>query len=161
MRGSLKNTVVKHLGYYHVTSNGTQAVYPLNLDDAAATGQKYTWAKFVVLGTKTGGLHPGNLKFTPYTGTSVSCATGMADYPISVVGTDSGHGYTADAGTVETGRIVIEYDIDLTNSLVRTWIGGLITTVVATTDVMDIMVCVVLGGAREAPVTSTAQATTL
>ena len=161
MRGALKHTVAKLVASQTFTSTTTMTAYPVNLDDATATGQKYTWCKIIFSAEKTGTTALASVVLTPLTGTSVTCATGMTNYPVTVAGTDNGHGYVAASGTAETGRFVADYDIDLTNSQVRTWLGCTATVTCTSTDSCDCHLVFVFGGSRELPNTNTAMATTL
>ena len=169
MRGELRNCVVKNLGWAHFDTSGTQTAYPLNLTEiatATTTGQKFTWCKLIWAGMKTGAGFLASAAMTPLTGTTVSCATPMTHYPITVPtvslsGADHGHGYCYAAGTVETGRFWVSYDIDLMDSQVRTWLGCTVAVVCTSTDDVDSTIIAVLGGAREAPVDSLTAATAL
>jgi len=159
-RGSLANTVTKVVACtaVGVTTATTITAYPVDLD-SITTGQRPTWCKIIVGAMKTGTATLANLQITPLTGTAVACATGMTHFPISVpVAGNVGSGAVVAGGTVETGRFVAVYDIDLTDSQVRTWIGAT-CVVTATTDSCVAMMLFVFGGFSELPVTNTAMAT--
>lgn len=159
MRGQLANTVVKTGICGHNTGNTTNTAYPIDLD-SVLTGQRPTWCKIIFSGMKTGTTALCNVAVTPLTGTTVSCATGMSHYPISVPVANTTHsGAVIIGGTVETGRFDQVYDIDLQDSQVRTWIGATATVTVTSTDVVDFALIFVFGGFRELPATNTAQAT--
>ena len=154
MRGALKHTVAKLVASQTFTSTTTMTAYPVNLDDATATGQKYTWCKIIFSAEKTGTTALASVVLTPLTGTSVTCATGMTNYPALAAGTDNGHGYVAASGTVETGRFTAVYDIDLTNSQVRTWLGCTAAVTCTSTDSCDCHLMFLFGGARELPISN-------
>lgn len=159
-RGFLANTVVKLVATTAaaLTSEGTMTAYPVDLD-SVATGQRPTWCKIVFAGMKTGTATLAHVVITPLTGTTVTCNTGMAAFPASTyTAGDIGSGAVAAAGTVETGRFVKSYDIDLANSQVRTWLGCT-ALVTATTDSFIGTVTFIFGGFKELPVTNTAMAT--
>ena len=160
MRTALRHTVVKNLGYKHTTSTAVQTAIPIDLRDATATSGKFTFAKLVFVGTKTGTNAIASATMTPLTGSTVSCATALTNYPVKAAGTDPGHGYIAAAGTAATGNFVIEYDIDLEDSGVLEWLGCTVS-ITCTTDVVDGIIFVILGGSRELPNTNVAMATTL
>jgi len=160
MRACLQNTVVKLVAAtaVGVTTPTTMTAYPVDLD-SVLTGQRPTWCKIVVGAMKTGTATLANLAITPLTGTTVTCATGMTHFPISVpVAGNVGSGAVVAGGTVETGRFVASYDIDLTDSQVRTWLGAT-CLVTATTDSCVAMMLFIFGGFNEVPVTNTAMAT--
>lgn len=159
-RACLQNTVVKLVATTAtaLTSEGTMTAYPVDLD-SVLTGQRPTWCKIVFAGMKTGTSTLAHVVITPLTGTTVSCATGMAAYPASTYTAGVvGDGAAAAGGTVETGRFVKTYDIDLTNSQVRTWLGCT-ALVTVTTDSFIGTVIFIFGGFKELPVTNTAMAT--
>lgn len=158
IRGQLQNVVVKTGSVSTAAGTRTVAAFPIDLD-SVTTGQRPTWCKIIVACGKTGANALGNITITPLTGTTVSCATGMAAYPVSVpVASDVTHGGVASGGTAETGRFQDVYDIDLMNSQVRTWIGASVV-LTATTDVVNMAILFVFGGFQELPATNTAQAT--
>ena len=160
MGGYLANTVVKLVATTAtaLTSEGTMTAYPVDLD-SVLTGQRPSWCKIVFAGMKTGTATLAHVVITPLTGTTVTCATGMAAYPASTYTAGVvGEGACAAGGTVETGRFVKSYDIDLTNSQVRTWLGCT-ALVTATTDSFIGTVTFIFGGFRELPVTNTSMAT--
>jgi len=160
MRGSLKNTTVKLVAATAagVTSATTMTAYPVDLE-SIVTNQRPTWCKIIVGAMKTGTATLANLAITPLTGTTSTCATGMSHFPVSVpVAGNVGSGAVVAGGTVESGRFVAAYDIDLTDSQVRSWLGAT-CVVTATTDSCVAFMAFVFGGFRELPATNTAMAT--
>lgn len=158
MRGSLGNVIVKTGSVSTAAGTRTVAAYPIDLD-SVTTGARPTWCKIIVACGKTGANALGNITITPLTGTTVTCNTGMAAYPVSVpVAGDVTHGGIASAGTAETGRFQQVYDIDLMNSQVRSWLGASVV-LTATTDVVNMAIVFVFGGFQELPATNTAMAT--
>jgi hypothetical protein len=158
IRGQLQNVVVKTGSVSTAQGTRTVAAFPIDLD-SVTTGQRPTWCKIIVACGKTGTTALANITITPKTGTSVTCNTDMAAYPVSVpVADDVTHGAVIIGGTAETGRFQAVYDIDLMNSQVRTWIGASVV-LTATTDVVNMAILFVFGGFQELPATNTAQAT--
>ena len=158
MRGYLKNTVVKTTHCSTATGTRTCTAYPVDLD-SVLTGQRPTWCKIIVSCGKVGTTALANVAVTPLTGTTVTCATGMSNYPVTVPVASTVHsGAVASGGTVETGLFDQVYDIDLMNSQVRTWLGCSVA-LTATSDTVNCAIIFVFGGFNELPATSTAQET--
>ena len=162
MRGSLANTAVKSLSCnavmtYGGTTTVTSDVFDLRV--STATAQKFTWAKFVYTATKAGTAGVAALTITPYTGATNTCATAMTNYPVSVPG---GTPTTGSLTTTAAGQVSAVYDIDLENTQVLEFLKFIVTFSTGTaSDTLTGQGVLILGGARELPVTNAAHLTTL
>lgn len=160
MRGVLANTVVKPLGTSGTLTIGgtvTADSTPFDTRAATATAQKFTWAKFGFIGVKTGTAGVGGATLVVTTGATNAAATAMAAYPVTTVGTDANHGYSPASTTV----IAVTKDIDLMNSQVLEWLKATVVVTGTASDTTLGFFFVILGGARELPVSNAAVATTL
>ena len=159
-RSALRHTVVKNLGPSTVLTIGaTVAQTSSVLDLRAATQQagKYTFAKFVYMARKAGTAGTGGAVMTITTGSTNAANTALANYPVSTVGTDAGHGY-ASASTNQD--LVVVVDVDLMDSGVQEFLKATVGVTGTASDTFTGMIFVILGGAVEAPVTNTAMLTT-
>jgi hypothetical protein len=162
MRAELSNCVIKPLSCNGVMTFGgtvTQTSDVFDLRAATATGQKFTWAKFVYVGTKAGTAGVAAITITPTTGATSAAATAIAAYPVSVPG---GTVSTGSLTTTAAGQVSASYDIDLVNSGVLEFLKFLVTFSTGTaSDTITGQGFLILGGARELPVTDAANLTTL
>lgn len=160
MRGHLANTVVKPLGVAATMTIGatvTATSTPFDLRAATATAQKFTWAKFGFIGIKTGTAGVGGATLTVTTGATNAAAGALTNFPVTTVGTDANHGYSPASTTV----VAVTKDIDLLDSQVLEWLKATVTVTGTASDTTAGYFFVILGGARELPVSNAAVATTL
>jgi len=162
MRQELQNCVVKslscNLAMVVGAGSATQDSAVFDLRAATATAQKFTWAKFVYSGTKTGTAGTSSITITPYTGATSSPATAMTNYPVSVPGASPAQGTMASTAA---GQICASYDIDLTNSQVLEFLKFTVIHAGTASDSIVGQGILILGGARELPASDAAHLTTL
>lgn len=159
MRGHLGNTVIKPLNASGtLTIGGTVSAISTPFDLGIGPGiQEYSWAKFCFVGVKTGTAGVGGATMTVTTGATNAAAGAMTSFPVTVVGTDAMHGYTPASTTVYT----VTKDIDLRNSQLLRWIKATVDVTGSASDTHAGYFFIILGGARELPVTNTVAATTV
>ena len=80
----------------------------------------------------------------------------MSRFPVTAAGTDVMHGYSGAATT----NVMVTKDIDLSDSQVREFLRATVDVTGTASDTWDGYFFVILGGARELPMTNVAALTT-
>ena len=155
----LQNAILKPLGAHTQLVIGALVTANSSVFDLRAATQtfgKFSTAIFGYVGSKTGTAGVGGLTLTVTTGTTSTPTTGMTHFPVTVVGTDAMHGYAPNSTTV----VMVTKFIDLSDSQVREFLRCTIDATGTASDTWDGHFFVILGGARELPMTNVAALTT-